>query len=135
MTHNQIIIIGYLGRDPEMRYIPSGAGVCSFSVATTEKIKDQDITTWFKISAWGKTGENCAHYLKKGSQVYIEGRLRQTEYTDRDGNKRYTLEVNASNVRFFGGAGAQSSEAPEDAQKRKEALKAKEAESDDQIPF
>jgi single-strand DNA-binding protein len=130
MTNNTIVIIGYLGRDPELRYIPTGAGVCSFSVATTEKIKDREVTTWFKISAWGKTGENCQQYLQKGSQVYIEGRLRQEEYTDRDGNKRYTLEVNASNVRFFGGG--QSSDTPEDTQKRREALKAKE---DDDIPF
>jgi len=137
MTHNQIIIIGYLGRDPELRYLPNGTAICNISVATTEKVKDQDVTTWFRISVWGKQGENCNQYLHKGSQVYIEGRLRQSEYTDRDGAKRYTLEVNSTAVKFLGGKLGDGNEAPspEDAQKRRDALKTAKPIDDDDLPF
>lgn len=105
-SFNKIIIIGYLGRDPEIRYTPQGLAVCNFSIATTEKRKDragesQDVTTWFKITAWGKLAETVNQYLSKGKQVYVEGRLRQDEYTDRDGNKRASLDVTASEIHFL----------------------------------
>lgn len=100
-SFNKIIIVGYLGRDPEMRYTPQGTAVCNFSVATTEKKGDDEITTWFRVQVWGKQAENVNQYLSKGSQVYVDGRLKQDEYTDKEGNKRTTLEVNASDVRFL----------------------------------
>lgn len=106
-SYNKITIIGHLGRDPELRYTPQGTPVCDFSVATSEKRKDQagegnEITTWFRISVWGKLGELANQYLSKGRQVYIEGRLRQEDYTDRDGNKRTSLKVSATEVQFLG---------------------------------
>jgi len=106
-SFNKLTIVGYLGRDPEIRYTPQGTPVCNFSVATTERRKDragefQDVTTWFRVTVWGKQAETANQYLAKGRQVYIEGRLRQDEFTDRDGNKRTTLEVNATDVQFLG---------------------------------
>lgn len=106
MSFNKIIIIGNLGRDPELRYTPQGNAVCSFTMATNEKRKDksgesQDITTWFKVTLWGKQAENGAKYLKKSSAVYIEGRLRIEEWTDREGNNRFTLDVQATDMQFL----------------------------------
>ncbi|MBI1761589.1 MAG: single-stranded DNA-binding protein [Acidobacteria bacterium] len=112
-SFNKITIVGYLGRDPEIRYTPSGEAVCNFSVATTERRKDasgefQDLTTWFKITVWRRQAEIANQYLSKGKQVYVEGRLRQTEYTDRDGNRRTALEVTASDIQFLGAKGEES---------------------------
>jgi single-strand DNA-binding protein len=109
MSFNKIIVVGNLGRDPELRYTPQGNAVCSFSMASNEKRRDkagemQDVTTWFRITLWGNQAENAAKYLAKGRQVYIEGRLRVEEWTDREGNNRYSLEVNATEMQFLGGA-------------------------------
>lgn len=106
MSFNKIIVVGNLGRDPELRYTPQGTAVCDFSVATNEKKRDkagelQDVTTWFRITTWNKQAENASKYLTKGSPVYIEGRLRIDEWTDRDGNNRYTLVVNATDMQFI----------------------------------
>lgn len=108
MSFNKIIIVGNLGRDPELRYTPQGNAVCNFSMATNEKRRDksgelQDITTWFRVTLWGRQAENASKYLQKGSPVYIEGRLRIDEWTDRDGNPRQTLDVNATDMQFIGG--------------------------------
>ena len=110
MSFNKIIIVGNLGRDPELRYTPQGTAVCNFSMATTEKRRDksgeyQDVTTWFRVTVWDKKAEVAAKYLQKGSQVYIEGRLKLDEWTDRDGNTRTTLDVTATDMQFVGGAG------------------------------
>jgi single-strand DNA-binding protein len=110
MSFNKIIIVGNLGRDPELRYTPQGNAVCNFSVATNEKKKDkagdlQDVTTWFRVTLWSKQAENASKYLTKGSPIYVEGRLRVEEWTDRDGNNRYTLEVHATDMQFLGGGG------------------------------
>ena len=110
MSYNKIIIIGNLGRDPELSYTPQGTAVCKFSVATNERRRDkageqQDITTWFRVSAWGKQAENVSRYLTKGRKVYIEGRLHVEEWTDREGKPRQSLEVNASEVQFIDGPG------------------------------
>ena len=124
-SFNKIMIVGYLGRDPEIRYTPQGTAVCNFSIATTEKRKDktgemQDSTTWFRVSVWGRQAEIANQYLSKGKQVYVEGRLRMEEYTDRDGNRRSALEVNASDIQFLspkggdeGGGFASQSEPPQ----------------------
>lgn len=110
MSFNKIIVVGNLGRDPELRYTPQGIAVCSFTMATNEKRRDksgelQDVTTWFKITLWRQQAENAAKYLTKGSSVYIEGRLRIEEWTDRDQNKRYTLDVQATDMQFIGSRG------------------------------
>src|SRR5215212_6490072 len=112
MSFNKIIVVGNLGRDPEMRYTPQGTPVCTFSIASNERRKtsageQQDITTWFRVTVWGKQAETVSKYLSKGRSVYVEGRLHIEEWQDRDGKQRYTLEVNASDVQFIdSGSGA-----------------------------
>jgi len=121
MSFNKIIVIGNLGRDPELRYTPQGDAVCDFSIATNEKKRDkagelQDITTWFRVTLWRKQAENASKYLTKGSPVYIEGRLRVEEWTDKDGKTRYNLEINATDMQFISGGrsdGSSSSAAHE----------------------
>lgn len=109
MSFNKIILVGNLGRDPELRYTPQGDAVCSFTMATNERKKDksgemQNIATWFRVTLWRHQAENAAKYLSKGRQVYIEGRLRIEEWTDREQNKRQSLEVTATDMQFLGGA-------------------------------
>jgi single-strand DNA-binding protein len=118
MSFNKIILVGNLGRDPELRYTPQGTPVCSFSLATNERRKDKtgennDVTTWFRVTLWGRQAETASQYLQRGRPVYIEGRLRVEEYTDRDGNKRHSLEVNATDMQFIsaGGAGGRGEDA------------------------
>lgn len=108
MSFNKLTIVGNLGRDPELRYTPQGTAVASFSMASNEKRKDkegtlQNVTTWFRVTLWGNMAENATKYLTKGRSVYIEGRLRMEEFTDRDGNLRHSLEVNATDMQFIGG--------------------------------
>lgn len=110
MSFNKIILVGNLGRDPELRYTPQGTAVCNFSMATNEKKRDKsgelhDVTTWFRVTLWRQQAENAAKYLTKGSQVYIEGRLALEEWTDRDGNTRTTLDVQGSEMHFIGAKG------------------------------
>lgn len=107
MSFNKIILVGNLGKEVELRYTPQGSAVANFSIATNEKRKDkqgvfQDVTTWFKVTLWNKQAENASKYLTKGSPVYIEGRLRIEEWQDRDGNNRFTLEVQGSDMQFIG---------------------------------
>ncbi|HXL81411.1 MAG TPA: single-stranded DNA-binding protein [Pyrinomonadaceae bacterium] len=108
MSFNKVILVGNLGRDPELRYTPQGTPVCSFSMATNERRKDksgelQDQTTWFRVTLWGRQAETASQYLTKGRPVYIEGRLRVEEWTDRDGKARHTLEVHGTDMQFIGG--------------------------------
>jgi single-strand DNA-binding protein len=110
MSFNKVIIVGNLGRDPELRYTAQGTPVCTFSVATNERRKDkngemQDHTTWFRITLWNRQAETASQYLQKGRQVYIEGRLRVEEYVDRDGKPRHSLEVHATDMQFIGARG------------------------------
>jgi len=108
---NKITLIGNLGRDPEMRYMPDGRAVANFSIATSEEWKDKatgekrERTTWFRIIAFGKLGEICGEYLSKGKQVYIEGRLQTNEWTDQEGRNRFSLEVIASQMLMLGRKG------------------------------
>jgi len=107
MSFNKITIVGYLGRDPELRYTPQGTALCKMSIATTEKRKNvtgetEEITTWFRVTAWGRQAELANEYLTKGRQVYVEGRLRLEEYTDREGQKRFSAEVSATEIQFLG---------------------------------
>ncbi len=110
---NKVILVGNLGQDPEVRYLPSGQAVATFSVATTEKWTGKDgmpgeRTEWHRISVWGKQGENCKEFLKKGRQVYLEGRIQTREWDDKEGNKRKTTEIVADRVVFLGGGGSGS---------------------------
>ena len=110
MSFNKIILVGNLGRDPELRYTPQGTPVCSFTLATNERRRDrtgesQDTTTWFRVTLWGKQAETASQYLTKGRPIYVEGRLRVEEWTDRDGRSRQTLEVHATDMHFIGTRG------------------------------
>ena len=107
---NKVILVGNLGRDPEVRYTKSGQAVASFSLATSERWTGKDgnkeeKTEWHRIVAWGKLGEICGEYLSKGKQVYIEGRLQTREWDDKEGNKKQTTEIVASNMTMLGQAG------------------------------
>jgi single-strand DNA-binding protein len=107
MSFNKVILVGNLGRDPELRYTAQGTPVCTFSMATNERRKDksgefQDQVTWFRVTLWGRQAETASQYLQKGRPIYIEGRLRVEEWTDRDGRPRYTLEVHATDMQFIG---------------------------------
>ena len=116
MSVNKVILIGNLGRDPEIRYLPSGQTVASFSLATTERFKGRDgqmkdQTEWHNVVVWGKQAETCGQYLKKGRQVYIEGRLTTRQWEAKDGSgKRSRTEVVAQRVQFLGGRGGGASE-------------------------
>ena len=114
---NKIIVIGHLGRDPEMRYTPNGQAVTSFSVAssrryTTSSGEQKEETEWFNVSAWGKLGETCNQYLAKGRQVYVEGRLSSRTYEGRDGQTRTSLDISLTDVQFLGGRGGDGDGGP-----------------------
>jgi len=104
---NKVILVGNLGADPELRYTPSGAPVATFRIATNEtwinrEGQKEEKVEWHRIVAWGKLAEICGEYLHKGSQVYIEGRIRTRTWEDRDGNKRYITEILATNMQMLG---------------------------------
>ena len=108
MSVNKVILVGRLGRDPETRYTGSGQAVANFSVATDESYKDrngerQKRTEWHKIVVWGKQAEIAQQYLKKGSLIFIEGRIQSREWQDKEGQKRTSFEIVANNFRMLGG--------------------------------
>jgi len=103
---NKVMLIGRLGRDPEMRYTPAGTAVCNFTMATDEAFKDksgewQKRTEWHRIVAWAKLAEQCSKLLTKGKLAYVEGRLQTREWDDRDGNKRRTTEIVIQRMRIL----------------------------------
>ncbi len=107
---NKVIIVGNLGRDPEVRYAQSGMAICKLSVAVTERVKDgtdgwKDATEWFRVTLFGKTAENAGQYLQKGRQVYVEGRLKTDKYKDKEGVEKTSVEVIANTVQFLGSGG------------------------------
>lgn len=107
MSVNKVILVGRLGKDPETRYTGGGQAVCHFSLATDETFKDragerQKRTEWHRIVVWGKTAEIAQKYLKKGSQIYLEGSIRSSEWTDKEGQKRTSFEINTTNFRMLG---------------------------------
>lgn len=117
---NKVILVGNLGADPELRYTSGGQPVCDIRMATHEVWTGKDgkrgeRTEWHKIVVWGKQGENCAQYLKKGRQCYVEGRLQTRSWEDREGNKRYTTEVVAQQVVFLQGGARDRAPEPEQA--------------------
>ncbi len=110
MSVNRVILVGRLGRDPETRYTSSGQAVCNFTLATNEVYRNrtgerQERTEWHRIVIWGKLAETAQQYLKKGSLVYIEGRIQTRQWDDRDGNKRTSTEIVANTFRMLGGRG------------------------------
>lgn len=117
MSVNKAILLGHLGKDPELRYTSGGKAVASFSLATSERWSSQDgtkneSTTWHNIVAWGRQAEVMKEYLSKGQQVYIEGRISNRSYDDKEGNKKYISEVVVQNFSFVGSRGASSGQAP-----------------------
>lgn len=117
---NKVIVVGNIGRDPELRYMPSGDAVTNISVATTDRYKDKqsgeakEITEWHRIAFFGKLAEIAGQYLKKGSQVYVEGRLRTRKWTDSSGQEKYSTEIVAETMQMLGGKPAdQQGSAPQ----------------------
>lgn len=119
-SFNRIAIVGYLGKDPELRYTPQGTPVSNFSVATTEKRKDaagevHETTTWFQVALFGRRAEVATEYLSKGSHVWLEGSLVLNQWTDSEGATRANLEVRASDIRFLSSSGERAAAATADA--------------------
>ena len=113
MAVNKVILIGNLGRDPEIRYTTSGQAVANFTIATTERYTNksgerQEDTEWHRIVAWGRLAEICGEYLSKGRMVYIEGSIRTRSWEDKEGNTRYTTEIVARNMQMLGGQGGRT---------------------------
>ncbi len=146
---NKVIVVGNLGKDPETRFLPDGKAVCSFSVATTDKWKDKatgeakEATEWHRISTFGRLAEICGEYLKKGSQVYIEGKLRTRKWQDKEGQDRYTTEIVADTMQMLGsrgGMGGGDTREPREPAATSESRPAKKPagqfqDMDDDIPF
>ena len=112
MSINKAILVGNLGKEPELRYTPSGTAVCTFSLATSERFKNkqgeqQERTEWHNIVVWAGLAEICGKYLTKGKQIYIEGRIQNRSYDDRDGNKRYISEIVANEMQMLSRSGDQ----------------------------
>lgn len=133
-TINKATIIGHLGRDPETRYLPSGEAVTNFSVATTERWKDktsneqQERTEWHRITAFGKLAEIAGQYLKKGSHVYLEGKIQTRKYQDKEGVDRYVTEIRCHELKFLskaptGGEEGAGESTPSKPQQQKPAAK------------
>jgi single-strand DNA-binding protein len=109
---NKVILVGNLGADPEVRYLNTGMAVANFRMATTQNVKNREgerqaRTEWHRVVAFGRLAEICGEYLNKGKQVYIEGRLQTRSWDDRDGNKRWTTEIIATNMQMLGSPGDQ----------------------------
>lgn len=111
---NKILLIGNLGKDPELKYTPSGQAVCTFSIATTDKYKDKEFTEWHNIVVWGKLAETANKYLKKGRSVYLEGKSTNRSWEDRDGKKCYRTEVVVTQMLFLGSGQGKSDNAGSD---------------------
>jgi single-strand DNA-binding protein len=117
---NKVIIVGNLGRDPEVRYMPSGDAIANIAVATSFKSKDRntgeqtELTEWHRIAFFGRLAEIVGQYLKKGSSVYVEGRLQTRKYTDKDGVERYATDIIAEQMQMLGSAGNASHHAGDD---------------------
>ena len=141
---NKVILLGNLGADPELRYTGSGTAVANFRIATNERWNDkngqqQERTEWHNIVAWGKLGEICGKYLKKGRSVYVEGRLQTRSWEDQSGNKRYTTEVVAQVMQMLGGRGGEGSDSEWGGRQTQEQsvpdIPVGSSASDDDLPF
>lgn len=111
---NKVILVGNLGADPDTRNTGTGKCVTELRVATTHGYGDKEQTEWHRVVTWEKTAEACAKYLKKGSKVYVDGRIQSRSYDDKDGNKRYITEIVANDVKFLSAKGDGGSSSPAD---------------------
>ena len=138
---NKVILVGHLGADPETRYMPSGSAVTNLRVATSESWKDkgtgeqQERTEWHRVAMFGRLAEIAAEYLRKGSQVYIEGRLRTRKWEDNQGNDRYSTEIIANEMQMLGGRSGAQSSAPAPAPAAAASGGGVAEDFDDDIPF
>ncbi len=140
---NKVILVGNLGADPDTRYMPSGGAVTNLSIATSESWKDKqtgeqkEATEWHKVVMFGRLAEISAEYLRKGRQVYIEGRIRTRKWQDKDGNDRWTTEIVANEMQMLGGRGDAGPPARGDSYSQSSAPQraAEPDEFDDDIPF
>lgn len=133
---NKVILIGRLGRDPETRFMANGEAVCNFSVATSEKYTDkngqrQEATEWHSVTMYRKLAEIAGQYLKQGSQVYIEGKIKSRKYTDKNGVESTAYEIIASEMKMLGG----NSQATQEQPKRQQATAAPVESITDDVPF
>lgn len=142
MSVNKVIILGRVGKKPELRHTPSGASVTSFGVATSEKYKDKNTneykenTEWHNVVVWGKTAENVSKYIDKGRQLFIEGKLSTRKWQDKDGNDKYTTEIIASTVQFLGDSKSESNAPKNSSNNELKGFEIKEDSfSSDDIPF
>ena len=145
-TINKVILIGRAGKDPEMKYAPSGTAIANFTMATNERTKDKegnftDHTDWHRVVAFGRTAEVAGEYLTKGKLVYVEGRIQTRSWEDKDGQKRYTTEIVCNNMQLLGSKSdndsridspPENTEAVPDSKKEEDTTK---AEEDDDLPF
>jgi single-strand DNA-binding protein len=145
---NKVILVGHLGQDPEVKYMPSGSAVANVSIATTESWKDknscekQDRTEWHRVVFFARLAEIVGEYLRKGSQIYVEGRLQTRKWQDKNGQERYTTEIIASEMQMLGGKGggggsgsADFSSSNEPAASNMSEAGGREEAFDDDIPF
>jgi single-strand DNA-binding protein len=146
---NKVIVVGNLGKDPETRFLPDGKAVCNFSVATTDKWTDKatnekkEATEWHRISSFGRLAEICGEYLKKGSQVYIEGKLRTRKWQDKEGQDRYSTDIIADVMQMLGSRSGMGGGEPREMRESSAAGESKPAKKpagqfqdmDDDIPF
>lgn len=137
---NKAILLGHLGQDPELRYTSNGQAVCNLRLATTERWSGKDgqpgeRTEWHTVVVWGKDAENCGKYLKKGRQIYVEGRIETRSWDDREGNKRKTTEIKSTRVLFLGGGAGRSREEGEEAPPASQEADAPREVGEDEIPF
>jgi single-strand DNA-binding protein len=137
---NKVILVGNLGRDAEVRYTPGGAAVATLSLATTEVFKDKDgqrqeQTEWHRVVLWGKTAETLSEYLRKGKQIYVEGRLQTRSWDDKEGKKRYTTEIRGDRVVLLGGPGRGGPAAEREEGAREPAKEPAADITEDDIPF
>ena len=114
---NKVILVGHMGADPDIRYLPSGESVANLRLATTDVWKDKDgnkqeATEWHRVSFFGRQAEICGQYLKKGSQIYVEGSIRTRKWQDKEGQDRYTTEIRGDRMQMLGGRPAGSDSAP-----------------------
>lgn len=142
---NKVILVGHLGRDPEGKYLPSGEMVANFSMATTESWKDKsgekkEETEWHRVSFFGKTAEVICEYVKKGSQIYVEGRIQTRKWTDKDGVEKYSTEIRGDRMQMLGSKASGDSERSQQEQQKAPEQRAKPAKGveqfdDSDLPF
>jgi len=138
---NKVILIGNIGKDPEVRYTQSGTAVCNTSLATSESWKDkqsgeqQERTEWHNLTFFGRMAEVAGEYLKKGSQVYVEGSITTDKWQDKDGNDRYTTKIKVRDMQMLGGKGGSSGNSHQTPTARSQASEPVQNEFDEDIPF